>query len=252
MITARRHGTPLGGLADTPPRRNADPIYELAASTEFKNASADLSRTSDIETCTSNSYGRHDTLLSRVLASGSLKTDCTAGCSYCCSFKVEVKAYELFLILRYLKKAMPHHEVRGFLRSAESNAVRIRRLSREEHFGTNLECPFLEDGKCRIYPVRPYACRNFHATNRYNCMVSYENPSDLSTPDTYIPELHAAGQGHMFGFEKALAAKGLDMRVYDMSTAFIELLQEGSARKRYAKGKCTFPHAVRIETDETF
>jgi Fe-S-cluster containining protein len=229
-----------------------DPFYERAAFEEFKQAVDDLSRSSDVEGCTLDSYRRYDLLMAGLADTIPLKVDCTVGCSYCCHFKVEVKAYELFVILRYLRKALPQHEIHGVLTSAESNAERIRQLSREQHFGTNLACPFLKDDRCRIYPVRPYACRNFHATNRYNCMVSYENPSDQSVPNTFIPELHGAGHGHKFGYEKALAAKGYDMRVYDMTTAFIELLREGAARKRYVRGKCTFPHAVQIQTDETF
>lgn len=227
-----------------------DPFYERAAFREYKLASEDLSRSLDIETCTSNSYRRHAELAADVLNTSSRKTDCKAGCSYCCHFKVEVRAYELFLIMRHLKKALPQQAMSRFLKSAATNAERIRQLSREQHFGTNFECPFLQENQCRIYPVRPYACRNFHATNHYNCIVAYENPYDLSIPDTFIPELHAACQGHKSGFEKALAAKGFDMRIYDMSTAFIDLSGDGDARKRYVKGKRTFPRAIIIETKE--
>jgi len=229
-----------------------NPIYERAAFREYTLATEDLSRPLDVENCTSNSYLRHDTLTADVLNTTSRKTDCKAGCSYCCHFKVEVRAYELFLIMRYLKKAVPQQAMSSFLKSAATNAQSIRQLSREQHFGTNLECPFLREDQCRIYPVRPYACRNFHAANHYNCIVAFENPSDLSIPDTFIPELHAAGQGHKSGFEKALAAKGFDMRIYDMSTALIDLFGDGDARKRYVKGKRTFPHAIIIETQEIF
>jgi len=229
-----------------------DPLYERASLAEYKNASDALSRSSDIESCTFDSYKRYDDLMARIYESVSLKIDCRAGCSYCCYFKVEVKAHELFSIMRYLKDSASQDDIARFLRSAESNSQEIWKLSREEHFGTNLECPFLIENRCRIYPVRPYACRNFHATNRYNCILSYENPSDLSIPDTYIPEVHAAGQGHKFGFEKALAKRGFDMRVYDMNTAFTELFSEGASKKRYAKGKCSFPRAITIETKESF
>ncbi len=228
-----------------------DPLFEKAELMEYKIASYDLSRSQDdVEDCTLRSYKRYDDTMARIPESISSELACKAGCSYCCYFKVEVRAHELFLIKRYLKNTPLHHDINIFLKSARSNSESIRTLSRTEHFGTNFKCPFLIENRCRIYPVRPYACRNFHATNPYNCKLSYENPTNLSIPDSFIPELHSVGSGHKSGYEKALEKRGFDMRVYDMNTAFIELYAEDSSRKRYLKGKRSFLNAILVDVKE--
>ncbi|HNY63855.1 MAG TPA: YkgJ family cysteine cluster protein [Deltaproteobacteria bacterium] len=228
-----------------------DALFRRAASLELKTASGDLSRIADIETCTANSYRRYDEIMARVSASLAVKTVCRPGCSWCCHFKVEVRAHELFLIWRYIRKESPNHEVNRFLGVARSNAESTRSLSRTEHFATNLACPFLLEDTCRIYPVRPFACRNFHATTPYNCRLSFENPMNLSIPSTFIPELHSVGTGHKTGYERALEKRGFDMRIYDMSTAFLELHREESSRKRFLKGKRAFLSAVPVDVDDS-
>jgi hypothetical protein len=175
---------------------------------------------------------------------------CKAGCSYCCYFKVEVRAHELFLIKRYLKNTPLHHDINIFLKSARSNSESIRTLSRTEHFGTNFKCPFLMKTDVGYIRFAPMPAEIFMRTNPYNCKLSYENPTNLSIPDSFIPELHSVGSGHKSGYEKALEKRGFDMRVYDMNTAFIELYAEDSSRKSYLKGKRSFLNAILVDVKE--
>lgn len=84
---------------------------------------------------------------------------CRRGCDHCCHISVTITAVEADLIGRHvrIKPAIP------------SNAIRLQSLMQQDGAVPAVEaisalaapapCPFLKDGACSVYEVRPMACR---------------------------------------------------------------------------------------------
>lgn len=75
-------------------------------------------------------------------------TICRSGCSHCCHMAVMITGREA----REIEKSY------GINRCSP-----VPRISKDSVVNTFMgsPCPFLEDSKCSIYPVRPLACRGY-------------------------------------------------------------------------------------------
>ena len=103
---------------------------------------------------------------------------CSMGCSACCTENVTITALEGERILAFVidrgmeqwlveRLRQPPHVARPRLTTNEFAHACINQ--RETDPGANeslAACPLLEDEVCRIYPVRPFACRCFISTVR--------------------------------------------------------------------------------------
>jgi len=93
------------------------------------------------------------------------KIFCAKGCSSCCTLAVNCTAAEALLIARSLDREQ-QEKLKDYvarLKGKVSEAVELKdylRLHRKELGG----CPFLDEGSCGIYPVRPISCRALLAT----------------------------------------------------------------------------------------
>jgi Fe-S-cluster containining protein len=109
--------------------------------------------------------------LARVSKKG-VKPACHRGCDACCRKPtVPFTAPELKAISWYASEVL-EGEVR--------QNVKQRLRSHEE----TLECPFLVDHACSIYPVRPLICRQFMVKSK-PCIVDEDIATDR--PDDIIP-----------------------------------------------------------------
>lgn len=100
---------------------------------------------------------------------------CHAGCSECCRFPValfSITPTEWRPIEQFLDQADPVWREALLRRFMENFRPMVMKLivtqfmlvlpMRIIWLDSNApECPFLEDGKCSIYPVRPFYCRTF-------------------------------------------------------------------------------------------
>jgi len=83
---------------------------------------------------------------------------CRPGCSFCCTHygRLDATTLEGLAIRRRLALFNGRQQVR--LRD------RIRRNRIEKEAGKASVCPFLDnDGRCRIYEVRPFSCRQLYS-----------------------------------------------------------------------------------------
>lgn len=115
---------------------------------------------------------------------GSSRPSCRKGCDSCCHLSVRVTRQEAVTLRRYMRdRSMTIHEAR---------------LERQAETGDDLDafaalpvadrrCVFLADGSCRVYDVRPMACRKYmvktdpqlcdtvrHPGARVGILMSYE------------------------------------------------------------------------------
>jgi len=128
--------------------------------------------------------------LPQMVAANGKSISCSKGCSHCCLLFVVASLQECECIVYYLY----HHEeaLQHFLRAFSSWRERVIRIERcfrkinllhekitcgeaskeeEQMFDAecdlyarqNIPCPFLVDGACSIYEVRPYVCARLAA-----------------------------------------------------------------------------------------
>ena len=185
-------------------------------------------------------HGRLDQSLAAAVADSKAQIACRAGCSYCCHFKVEIRAEEAFAIVDYVREHFSPERSREIRAAADANARVMRQSSPAEQVAANLRCVFLVDGCCSIYEVRPLRCRAFHATDVERCKESFEQPRNPNILNSLVPEVHTAGQVQQQGYNAAMGELGFDTTMYEMSTALAACFTDTGPKRRFEKGKPAF------------
>lgn len=220
----------------------AKATFEDYARGEYRAAIEDLSKVTPQEAI-ARFYRRQDAAIANAITSAPTKPACHSGCSYCCYYKVVACAIDVVAIHHFVVSRFKPEQINAAVEQATRNVEEAKNLSHAEHLAINQRCPFLIEQKCAIYPVRPSKCRSFHAADVEGCKLSYEHPTDLSIPNSYIQEVFAAANGISEGFQFAAGEAGLDPRVYDLNSAFLEAMQNPSVSKRLKNGKRAFLNA---------
>ena len=221
-------------------------IFETAALGEYQKASAQITKLKDAPAALGKSYERYDNLIAKAFDESPSKPACKAGCAFCCHYKVEVRAHEMLLIKQFMKKTFSVEKIQSILTAAEANAAVIRSITPEQHLTTNIKCPLLDNNQCSIYPVRPFRCRNFHSTDALACEQSFNDPGNMDIAVGMIEDVAMLADALTQGFEAAAGRTGKDNRVYDFTTAFIEVFSDDDTLKRYQRGKKTFRAALEV------
>src|SRR5262249_56239434 len=65
-----------------------------------------------------------------------------------------------------------------------AHADQISGLSYEEHAQARIPCALLVDGRCSVYPCRPFACRAWNSTSAARCetIFTHGNPVTMLPP----------------------------------------------------------------------
>lgn len=103
----------------------------------------------------------------------SISHSCRPGCPHCCKLPIIIGPMETIIIRTYLK----NQKLNDYFTSIEKTAGLIGnemppppisgteeeiRVFMETYFSKNIHCPFLESGRCVIYPVRPIICATYY------------------------------------------------------------------------------------------
>jgi Fe-S-cluster containining protein len=217
--------------------------FEAARSREYTIA-VDEIRRRGWRQATQSSHDRLDERLSAAAAAATEKLACRAGCWYCCYLKVGVRPEEAFAIVEFVRGRFSQERSRELRAEVAANAKVMRQLPAAERLVAALKCPFLLDGQCSIYEVRPARCRSFHAIDVKGCQESFEQPSNLNILTSFVPEVFAIGEAHHDACSTAMRTLGLDAAVYEMNTALDECLTDTRPLRRFERGKPAFTRSV--------
>lgn len=173
---------------------------------------------------------------------------CKAGCDHCCHQSVGVTPPEALAIFEHLTTEFSEErlsQVKGRIAEARE---RTSGLTSTERFSPEYPCPFLEQGCCSIYEVRPLSCRGMNSLDANECATRLRDPDARAEFVKYgagarsfmepIRGFHAVSAGLQITLSELYQ---LDMRPLDL-TAVMHFLLTGpdSTVDAWLQGKKPF------------
>ena len=224
------------------------PAFQQQLKTAFENERDLISSECDnkvdfesLNTVTANFYRRLDNTITGVSTHIEQDIQCQKGCSYCCHFRVDVSANEVFAIVEHVQSNFSSDQLEKLVEKATLNKSKLAMLSQAKRIVTNIACPLLEDNDCSIYAMRPSMCRKMHSTNVEACQHSYECPEDINVENAEHPVLSAITMTMLTAAREGFSTLGLDKTVYDLNEVLIAALSDSKYKKRWLNGKKAFP-----------
>lgn len=168
--------------------------------------------------------------------------DCHKGCATCCTLRVTATAPELLIVARFIRLIHPHLILRGInlpAQVAQAN-TRTTGLSETQRVSARQRCPFIAQGACVIYQVRPMACRGLASYDRRACAQAASGLVDgipYSEPHMRIRSLVQNA------LQSALRDAGLAWGNYELIQGVAMALEDASLESRWMAGEDVFAHA---------
>ena len=162
---------------------------------------------------------------------------CAPGCAFCCYHPVDITPPEAFAIVAYLRTSLtPAVAAAAYARIA-AQADRISSLSYAEHAEARIPCALLVDGRCSVYPCRPFACRAWNSTSAARCEAIFTH----GNPVTMLPPLdmrtYEAVWDVAHGVTEGLKQSRLDGKSYELHSILQRVLETPEAPQRWVQGE---------------
>ena len=110
-------------------------------------------------------------------------SDCRSGCGHCCTLYVSVQPVEAELVADQLNRMPQKLREETLVRIAEN--ADLEQLGVDDYIRAKTPCAFLnlKSRMCRIYEIRPMACRGYDSQDVRMCIDAISEP-DKGTPRT--------------------------------------------------------------------
>jgi Fe-S-cluster containining protein len=144
---------------------------------------------------------------------------CRKGCGSCCKIPVLISEMEKNIIKRFLEET---NEISKYV----YNKIPLKPITKNgilggNYLGTN--CPFLEDGECKIYSVRPYKCRGYISIDD-SCSEKFESDFENDTQTRINTPIHIYSE---IIYERIVEyyykKKNIDIRLNDIRDFFLKI-----------------------------
>jgi Fe-S-cluster containining protein len=113
---------------------------------------------------------------------------CRAGCSYCCRhLVVGTSAPEVFIIALYLTSPHAAVPLPVIWQRLEEHVSKTRGVVNRDRGGVRMECPFLIEHQCSIYPVRPLLCRGYNSYSIEECREHHDRYPEETKVSKCVP-----------------------------------------------------------------
>jgi Fe-S-cluster containining protein len=102
---------------------------------------------------------------------------CGPDCDYCCHSQIHVLPIEALLILSFIHECFTSKQIRLLTDRIEKRLQRTcgKDLGTLFSVKDQLPCIFLENGRCRIYQVRPFICRAWNSMDSSLCKKIFDS-----------------------------------------------------------------------------
>ena len=163
---------------------------------------------------------------------------CKQGCNWCCHQHVTVLAAEALAIHVHIAGTPLAARLRTSIPAIVGKDPGARKAARTP-------CPFVDEGGCAIYALRPNRCRSVHSRDADYCRRRYDGAVDEPvSPDRPIPvEPVAVADATLAGLAQALRGRGLAVEALEMVHALAILADDPGAAGAYVAGGDVFAAA---------
>lgn len=166
---------------------------------------------------------------------------CAEGCVFCCtSIEVHASALEVIGITTHLTDHFSEPEIRALGRDIRQTAE-AKKAQNGKKSPSSFPCPLLKDGKCQVYPVRPFVCRGFNSYDASACERHKGGDRDAKI-DGYVHQ-DIIAQAALRGVQRGCADCGFDGNALDLTPALAVALETPDAFERWQAGEAVFDTA---------
>ncbi|NML16123.1 YkgJ family cysteine cluster protein [Azohydromonas caseinilytica] len=171
---------------------------------------------------------------------------CARGCSTCCTLRVGATATEVLLVSRFLRAVTPRLLDRGIdlvagLRAADARTAGLPEAAR---VALRQPCPFVAQGACVIYGVRPLACRG-HASHDVSACMDAASGRLLQVPHSEgHRQVRSMVQNAM---QSSLRDAGLAWGMYELNRAVLIAMDDEHSEARWLRGEDVFAPSALAE-----
>jgi Fe-S-cluster containining protein len=176
--------------------------------------------------------GLIDSFCKRCTREG-LGLDCTEGCSWCCSQAVLASTHEVLYMFSWMEKELSPEKLEQIRKKAEKRHRYTSSMKVWEFLHFIHPCPFLENGICMVYPVRPVACRIYLSSDLESCMAQYNSPNDSKIMARLYEFPLRAGRLINEGIRRALAEKGIVTAEWLIESFICQVLDDRNILTRW-------------------
>ncbi len=181
-----------------------------------------------------------------IQAEGMPPLACHKGCATCCTLRVTATAPEVLMIGRYVRWSADSLKALNIdlaERIAEADE-KTRGLDERQRVALRLRCPYIHNGACLIYQVRPLACRG-HAS--YDVRACVEAAAGRSEEVPYSAPHMTVRSLVQNAMQSALRDAGLAFGLYELNHAVCIALNNETCCQAWLDGEDMFAPAAVTE-----
>lgn len=174
--------------------------------------------------------------------------DCARGCATCCTLRVTATAPEALMLARFIRAIHPALKARGIdLPGRVAGAdVLTQGLGEPQRVAARHRCPFIAQGVCVIYQVRPLACRGLASYDRKACAQAASGRAAAIPYSQPHMRVRSLVQNAM---QSALRDARLPWASYELNQALTMALSEANVEARWLGGEDVFAPAQVKDVD---
>lgn len=172
-----------------------------------------------------------------IQCEGEAPLACQRGCASCCVLRVAATAPEVLLVARFLRAVAPPLAQRGIdligqIRQADALT---RGMDEPARVALHQRCPFIAQGVCVIYKVRPLACRSHASHDVKACVDAVAGRRSEPVP---------VSEGHLMvralvqnALQSALRDAALPWGLYELNHALLLALDDEGSEAAWLAGQ---------------
>lgn len=183
-----------------------------------------------------------------VQCEGQPALDCHKGCATCCTLRVTATAPEVFMLARFIRAVAPglaRHGISLRDQVARANGVTCG-CGEDDRIALRERCPFIAQGACVIYQVRPLACRGLASHDRKACAQAAAGRVDAIPYSEPHMRVRSLVQNAM---QSALRDAGLPWASYELNHALLMALDDEDLEARWLQGEDVLCAAQVMDVD---
>jgi Fe-S-cluster containining protein len=174
--------------------------------------------------------------------------DCRKGCATCCTLRVTATAPEVLMLARFIRAMHPALAQRGIDLPAQVAKAdqKTQGAGEDVRVAARQRCPFIAQGVCVIYQVRPLACRGLASYDRHACAQAASGKIDAIPYSEPHMRMRSLVQNAL---QSAMRDARLAWASYELNQSLTMALNDPSLEDRWLAGEDVFAAAQVIDVD---